>query len=61
MLETAIDTLPPDEQMLLHLYYYDDRSLQDIAYIMDAEPGLLATRLFRIRKKLLLMMKEKEQ
>ena len=61
LLETAIDTLPPDEQTLLHLYYYDDRSLQDIAYIMDAEPGLLATRLFRIRKKLLLMMKENEQ
>ncbi len=51
-LETAIDTLPPDEQMLLHLYYYDDRSLRDIAYIMDAEPNALATRLHRIRKKL---------
>ena len=51
-LETAIDTLSADEQMLLHLYYYDDRSLRDIAYIMDAEPNALATRLHRIRKKL---------
>ena len=57
----AIDRLPADEQLLLHLYYYDDRPLRDIAYIMDAEPGLLATRLHRIRKKLLLMMKENEQ
>ena len=32
----------------------------DIAYITDAEPGVLATRLHRIRKKLLLMMKENE-
>ena len=52
LLETAIDTLSSDEQMLLHLYYYDDRSLRDIAYIMDAEPNALATRLHRIRKKL---------
>ena len=60
-LDAAIDRLTTDEQLLLHLYYYDDRPLRDIAYIMDAEPGLLATRLHRIRKKLLLMMKENEQ
>ena len=60
-LDAAIDRLPADEQLLLHLYYYDDPPLRDIAYIMDAEPGLLATRLHRIRKKLLLMMKENEQ
>lgn len=60
-LDAAIDRLPADEQLLLHLYYYDDRPLRDIAYIMAAEPGLLATRLHRIRKKLLLMMKENEQ
>ena len=61
LLETSIDTLPPNEQMLLHLYYYDDRPLRDIAYIMDTEPGTLATRLHRIRKKLLQMMKENER
>ena len=60
LLETAIDRLSPDEQLLLHLYYYEDRPLKDIAYITDAEPGVLATRLHRIRKKLLLMMKEDE-
>ena len=57
-LDAAIGRLPADEQLLLHLYYYDDRQLRDIAYIMDAEPGLLATRLHRIRKKLLLMLKD---
>lgn len=61
LLESAIDTLPPSEQMLLHLYYYDDRPLRDIAYIMDTESGVLATRLHRIRKKLLQMMKENER
>jgi len=61
LLDASINRLTTDEQLLLHLYYYDDRPLCDIAYIMDAEPSLLATRLHRIRKKLLLMMKENEQ
>ena len=60
LMEEAIDDLSPDEQMLLHLYYYEDRPLREIAYIMDAEPNALATRLHRIRKKLLQMIKQKE-
>ena len=60
MMEEAIDDLPPDERMLIHLYYYEDRPLRDIAYIMDVEPNALATRLHRIRKKLLRMIKQKE-
>ena len=60
LMEEAIDDLPPDERMLLHLYYYEDRPLREIAYIMDAEPNTLATRLHRIRKKLLQMIKQKD-
>ena len=60
LMEEAIDDLPPDERMLLHLYYYEDRPLREIAYIMDAETNALATRLHRIRKKLLQMIKQKE-
>lgn len=60
MMEEAIDDLPPDEEMLIHLYYYEDRPLRDIAYIMDVETNALATRLHRIRKKLLRMIKQKE-
>ena len=60
LMEEAIDDLPPDERMLIHLYYYEDRPLRDIAYIMDAEPNALAQRLHRIRKKLLRMIKQKE-
>ena len=56
----SIDDLPSDERMLLHLYYYEDRPLREIAYIMDVETSALATRLHRIRKKLLLMIKQKE-
>lgn len=60
LMEEAIDILPPDERMLVHLYYYEDKPLQEIAYVMDAEPNALAVRLHRIRKKLLIMIKEKE-
>ena len=60
LMEEVIEDLPPDERMLIHLYYYEDRPLRDIAYMMDAEPNALAQRLHRIRKKLLRMIKEKE-
>ena len=60
LLEEAITDLPPDDQLLLHLYYYDDRPLRDIAYIMDAEPNALGVRLYRIRKRLEIMIKQRE-
>jgi RNA polymerase sigma factor, sigma-70 family len=60
LMEEAINDLPPDESQLLHLYYYEERPLRDIAYIANAEPNALATRIHRIRKKLLQMIKQKE-
>lgn len=55
-LRQAIAQLKPDEQMLLQLFYYDNRPLADIAYILDVEAGTIATRLHRIRRKLYLLM-----
>ena len=60
LMEDALDHLPPDERMLVQLYYYEDKPLQEIAFIMDAEANALAVRLHRIRKKLLMMIKHKE-
>lgn len=60
LLEEAIGQLAPDDQLLLHLYYYEDRPLRDIAYIMDAESNALGVRLYRIRKKLQTMIKHRE-
>ena len=56
-LRQAIALLRPDEQMLLELYYFESRPLADIAYILDVEPGTIATRLHRIRRKLYSLMK----
>jgi len=60
LMEEAIGDLTNDEQLLIHLYYYEDQPLRDIAYIMDAEPNALSQRLHRIRKRLLRMIKQKE-
>ena len=60
LMEDALDHLPPDERMLVQLYYYEDKTLQEIAYVMNAEANALAVRLHRIRKKLLIMIKHKE-
>ena len=56
-LQELMDELPADEQMLLTLYYFEDRPLTEIAYITGIEPGPLANRLYRTRKKLYLKMK----
>ena len=60
LLEEAVAELQPDEQLLLHLYYYDNRTLRDIAYITGAQPNALAVKLHRIRKRLLIMIKQRE-
>ena len=52
LLRQALDHLPPDEQTLVNLFYYDDLPLKEIAFITEAPPGTIATRLHRIRKRL---------
>jgi RNA polymerase sigma-70 factor (ECF subfamily) len=51
-LELLIDDLPPEERLLLTLYYYENRSLDECSFIMDSNPRILAKRLYKIRKKL---------
>ena len=60
LMKDALECLQPDERMLVQLYYYEDKPLQEIAFIMDAEPNALAVKLHRIRKKLLAIIKQKE-
>lgn len=51
-LEMLMDDLPPDERLLLTLYYFENRPLDECSFIMDSTPHALANRLYRIRKKL---------
>lgn len=58
LLEQVMDSLPDDEQMLLTLYYFEDHPLTEIAYITGVDAKVLANRLYRIRKKLYMIMKK---
>ena len=59
-MERAIEMLKPDDQMLLSLYYFDDRSIRDIASITDHPEAYLRSRLQWIRKRLAITIKSLE-
>ena len=55
-LEAAIQQLPPEDQLLLRLYYYEELPLAEIAFILDSTPNALSARLHRLRRKLYRMI-----
>ena len=62
-LDEAIQKLPPEDQMLLQLYYFDQRPLKEIAYITNAssifltrEVSRLSSKLHRIRQRLRIIL-----
>ena len=60
LLERAVAELQPSDQLLLSLYYYDDRPISDIALITDHSEGYLRSRLQWIRKRLAFTIKALE-
>ena len=62
-LDEAILELPPEDQMLLQLYYFDQRPLKEIAYItgtasdsLNREVSRLSSQLHRIRQRLRIIL-----
>ena len=62
-LDEAILELSPEDQMLLQLYYFDQRPLKEIAYIMgttsdslNREVSRLSSQLHRIRQRLRMIL-----
>ena len=51
-LENLMDELPDEEKMLLTLYYFEDRPLTEIAYIIGVDAKALANLMYRTRRKL---------
>lgn len=51
-LQHAITRLRGEERELLQMFYYENLSLKEIAYVTDSNAQALANRLSRIRKKL---------
>ncbi|MCM1312376.1 MAG: RNA polymerase sigma factor [Bacteroides sp.] len=60
VLNRAIEMLPPDDRALLTLFYYEDRSISDIAYILSLKESNVAVRLYRVRKRLCVLIKRLE-
>ena len=60
LVERAIETLKPDDQMLLNLYYFDNRRMREIACITEHEESYLHSRLQWIRKRLAITIKTLE-
>ena len=58
-LEEALEMLPPHEQAVITMFYYDNMSLADIAYVTDSIPSTVGSQLCRIRKKLYRIIKSK--
>ena len=57
LIRAALKHLPPDERVLITMFYYDERSLKEIAYITESIPTTVASKLSRTRKKLCRIIK----
>ena len=56
-LEQALAMLPPHEQAVVSMFYYDNMSLADIAFVTGSIPSTVGSQLSRIRKKLYRIIK----
>ena len=57
LLEQALAKLPHHEQAIVSMFYYDDMSLADIAYVTGSIISTVGSQLSRIRKKLYRIIK----
>lgn len=60
-LETALSRLSPDERAIILFFYMEDKSIEDIVTITGLSASNVKTKLHRIRKKLLVLLKEMEE
>ncbi len=51
-IQQAINSLPPSQRMTVILYYLNDLSLKEIAYILDCPVGTVKSRLYYGREQL---------
>jgi RNA polymerase sigma-70 factor (ECF subfamily) len=60
-LRQAIDALPPRHQAVIVLYYLEELSLKEIAYVMDIPEGTVKSRLHYARERLKKSILERER
>lgn len=61
LLKKAIHRLSPDEQVIVTLYYYEGLALKEIAEIIGISENNVKIKLYRIRTKLLEILKSKNE
>ena len=57
LIRAAIKHLPPDERAVITMFYYEEMSLKEIAYVTESIPTTIASKLSRTRKKLCKIIK----
>jgi RNA polymerase sigma factor (sigma-70 family) len=59
MIHDCLHCLAGEDSFLLTLYYFDEQSLEEIATIIGITPNNVKIRLYRSRKKLAVLLKER--
>lgn len=59
LIQNCLLLLPSEESFLLTLYYFEEQSLDEIATIVGLTPNNVKVKLFRSRKKLASILKER--
>lgn len=58
-IQDCISLLPSEDGFLLTLYYFEEQSLDDISKVMGVTPNNVKVKLFRSRKKLAAILKQR--
>lgn len=58
-IQDCISLLPSEDGFLLTLYYFEEQSLDDISKVMGLTPNNVKVKLFRSRKKLAAILKQR--
>ena len=57
LIRAALRHLPPDERAIITMFYYEEMSLKEIAYVTESIPTTIASKLSRTRRKLCKIIK----
>ena len=59
-LQAALEKLAPEERAIITLFYEEEKSIEEIAHILNQSVSNIKVKLHRIRKKLYILMSKEE-
>ena len=59
LIHDCLNVLPSEEAFLLTLFYFEQQSTEEIAKIMDTNANNIKIKLYRTRKKMALLLRQK--